>query len=453
MQTMNFSVEKNQIIRRWPRIERYQNSTLRYTPPSDFPANWASINGRPKIIRCWITLDEVWDYRTGDFDWNYQIGVNKYEGDKNHYDYDWPVTRPSETHFEDYLKSFAAMGDEAILNIRRYERETAEGLVSYETYEKVCEQVIEHCKKLCSNIVYIEVSNESEIKSFGGITIEEYMPLYDAICRAVSRLNKKHGWSLQVGGTAMTGVWYFKIWKDYLKALAADETPEKQIGFYSMHAYTPDNNQLAQMYNLHKAAIKELGLPDKPMFFNEYGTRRATGLLTDSLQNASETLTGILRGSDLAGMHIFPWCTFHNPELQMSYTQYLRQEDDTYVPTPNGQAMTILHGMLENELRLVGNPDFRARATGQDDAVYAIVTNPSPDPLRVECTINGLNDGNVDVEMRQVDDKQNNTVTNPPCNALSVTERREQTVTDGSVTITSELPPYAFASWLIKEKA
>ena len=68
MQTMNVTVETERVVRPWPRIERYQNSTLRYTPPADFPAFWASVNGRPRIIRTWITLDEVWDYRTDEWD-------------------------------------------------------------------------------------------------------------------------------------------------------------------------------------------------------------------------------------------------------------------------------------------------------------------------------------------------------------------------------------------------
>ncbi|MBQ3126431.1 MAG: hypothetical protein IJC15_05105, partial [Clostridia bacterium] len=42
----------------------WQNSTLRYAPPEDFPAYLADRIGRAKIMRTWITLDEYWDYRT-----------------------------------------------------------------------------------------------------------------------------------------------------------------------------------------------------------------------------------------------------------------------------------------------------------------------------------------------------------------------------------------------------
>jgi hypothetical protein len=52
--------------------------------------------------------------------------------------------------------------------------------------------------------------------------------------------------------------------------------------------------------------------------------------------------------------------------------------------------------------------------------------------------------------MRQVDANQNNTVTGPPCKELAVTERRELTVTEDGAAIACELPPYAFAGWLIE---
>ena len=43
---------------------RWQNSTLRYAPPEDFPAHMAREIGRAALMRVWITLDEYWDYRT-----------------------------------------------------------------------------------------------------------------------------------------------------------------------------------------------------------------------------------------------------------------------------------------------------------------------------------------------------------------------------------------------------
>lgn len=99
----------------------------------------------------------------------------------------------------------------------------------------------------------------------------------------------------------------------------------------------------------------------------------------------------------------------------MSYTQYLRRADGSYVPTPNGQAQTLLHGMLQNGLKLTGDTHFRVRATGQDGAV------------------------------------QNNAVTSPLYTSLAITEHCELTVSEDGVTISRELPPYAFAGWHVQE--
>ena len=226
---MDFTVFRSQIVRTWPRIEKYQNSTLRYTPPKDFPEYWVKQNGRPKIIRVWVTLDEIWNCTDDTYDWNYQIGVDKL-GDKRYYPYDWPITRPSETHFEEYLTTYCAMAEEALLNVRRFEREISDGILSYDKYEEVVEKVIEHCCDLCPNIRYIEASNECEITNFGTLTVEEYMPLFCVVRRVVKRLNERRGWNLLVGGPAMTGSYTLKgRWHAWMKALS--ELPDTSIDF------------------------------------------------------------------------------------------------------------------------------------------------------------------------------------------------------------------------------
>ena len=45
----------------WKRPGRYQNSTLRFTPGEDFPAHLEKMIGRPLIMRCFVTLNDVWD--------------------------------------------------------------------------------------------------------------------------------------------------------------------------------------------------------------------------------------------------------------------------------------------------------------------------------------------------------------------------------------------------------
>jgi len=452
---VKLEVNASKSVRTWPRIEKYQNSTLRYSPPSDFPEFYEASHGRPKIMRCWITLDEVWDYRTDEYFWDYQIGVNRYKDDPNHYDYDWPSTVPSQTHFIDYLTSHSKHCDEVMFNIRRYERETADGIVSLDKYEEVVEKVISYYKELCPNIHYIEVSNESEIRAFGGITVPQYYELYKRVYRVVRRLNRKNNYEtpLRVGGTAMTSPMHHPhLWYRFLQLLANDTDSERMIDFYSAHDYHPDISRLSSFYNMHHAWIKELNLPNVPIFFNEYGTVGATPILTDSLKNASGTLSGMILGSKLEGMYIFPWCTYHNPNMQMSYTQYLQLDNGKYVSTPNGNAMKMFSMLKEYELESSGRNQNRAVATGDGVSVAVLVTNPTNKPMAVDIMLKQIPHSRVTITKYLVDTRHNNRLTGQTCNELMLTDRWNEWVRkeDAGIDIDEVLDKYGFCLWLIE---
>ena len=74
---MNIVIDAATVLRAWPNVEKYQNTTLRYTPNTDFPEVMEEIIGKPDIIRLFVTLDEVWDYRTNEYHGNYLIGENR----------------------------------------------------------------------------------------------------------------------------------------------------------------------------------------------------------------------------------------------------------------------------------------------------------------------------------------------------------------------------------------
>ena len=124
---------------------RWQNSTLRYAPPIDFPEYLAETLGRAEIMRVWITLDEYWDYRTGEFYPDYDIGVKRYPTEELHYPYDWKniVPAPSGTRFRDYLTTHAAQAERLLLNVRRLEREVSDGVIGYDQYEEIFERAVE----------------------------------------------------------------------------------------------------------------------------------------------------------------------------------------------------------------------------------------------------------------------------------------------------------------------
>ena len=422
---MKLTVNSNNILRKWPRMEAYQNSTLRYTPPKDFPAFCATKIGAPKIIRTWVTLDEVWDYRTDTYNWDYDIGVNNYVEDKNHYMYDWHITVPLGQKFIEYLHSYCEPAEEVMFNIRRFEREVADGLMTIEKYEEVVYNVIEYYKNIEPKICYIECSNEVELTSFGGITIDEYYPLYQATYRACRRLNAKYNYDipLKVGGFGMSGgvARLNNIWYQFLQKLASDTDPDKMIDFYSMHSYAPTYWRVFEFAVKHKNIVKRLGLPDVPLFVDEFGTNRTTGVLEDSLKNASGNLAGMILASQLENTYIFPWCTFHNPKLQMSFTQFLDLGDGKYASTPNGNAMMALHWLAENEVEIWEYAESKAVACADDEKVTMIVTNPTDEPLEVDITINGLTGYKAKVTRYLCDANINNCVTGEPCEEYAPT--------------------------------
>lgn len=442
-------------VRTWPRVERYQNSTLRFAPPAEFPAFWSEKHGRPKIMRCWVTLDEVWDYRTDEYFWNYRIGVNRYEDDPHHHEYDWGSTVPSDVRIQTYLAAHSEHCEEILLNLRRYEKETERGIVSLDKYEEVVERVIAYYKDLYPNIRYIEPCNESDYLCFGGIDTGHYYKLYTRTYRAVRRLNERHRYEipLEIGGTAMNAVMDRPHrWREFLQYLADDQDERRKLDFYSMHDYNGHPNRMKVFYEMHHAWIKELGLPDLPIFVDEYGFTQTTGVWTDSLKNASGVLSAIFLSTQLPGMHIFPWCTFHNPSYQMSFTQYLLLDDGQFASTPNGNAMRMLHMLKTNQLEMLGEHRHRVVATGDDTGYAVLATNPSDKPMAVDLMLRGMPYDKVTITEYRVDALHNNRLTGPACTELGLTNRWNEWVrgSEKGIDLAHVLEPYGFTLWLVE---
>ncbi|MGG6311960.1 hypothetical protein [Paenibacillus macerans] len=441
--------------RTWPRVERYQNSTLRFAPPADFPAFWAGKHGRPRIMRCWITLDEVWDYRTDEYFWNYQIGVNRYVDDAQHHEYDWGATVPSEVHIQTYLSAHSEHCEEILLNLRRYEKETDQGIVSLDKYEEVVERVIEHYKHLYPNIRYIEPCNESDYLRFGGIGTGHYYKLFTRAYRAVRKLNERHRYEipLEIGGTAINAVMDRPhLWREFLQHLADDQDERRKIDFYSMHDYNGHPNRMKAFYDMHHAWIKELNLPDLPIFVDEYGFTRTTGIWTDNLKNAAGVLSAMILSTRLPGMFIFPWCTFHNPAHQMSFTQYLLLEGGGFAATPGGNAMRMLYMLKTNELEMLGEHQHLVIATGDDTGYAILATNPSDKPMAVDLMLSGIPYGQVTVTEYRVDALRNNRLTGPASTELELTNRwnERSRESEQGFDIADVLEPYGFTLWLVE---
>jgi len=444
----------------------WQNSTLRYVPPVDFPAFLAGRVGKAKIMRTWITLDEYWDYRTGITYPDYDIGVMRYPVEQLHYPYDMSVIvpAPSGTRFVDYLTTHSQNAEELMLNVRRYEREVSDGIITYDQYEALFEQAVAYCKELAPNIRYIECCNEVDIEAFGLLTPQEYVNIYLRAHKAVTRLNEKHQYPipLELGGFAQAHTLQTRqMMIDVMKLLKASPIGDDPMAFYSYHLYNaPENRSLtaAGMLELtqltgveklklmianHNEMIADLQLPPRPVFIDELGRARATGLDGDCLHNAAGLITYLLafaRG-DLGDAYPFPWCTFHNPNLQISFTQYLLRGDGAYAATPNGIAIEMLHGMqgdiLESTVteNRAADPEYSAIALRNGAELQVLMVNTYCDSVPAAARLEGLEDGQYTVDVYRCDLFANNIVykRGKGDGTLKMTATVEYTVQDGKL--------------------
>lgn len=452
---MKITVDAKNPYRKWPHVERYQNTTLRYTPSPAFPKVMEKVIGRPSIVRLFITLDEVWDYRTNTYTLDYPIGVNRYKGDKNHYDYDWPLTVPSpvNAHIQEYLTSHASCADEVLLNIRRYERETTDGIITYEQYEEVFEKVVEFYKDLCPNITYIECCNEVELPQFGNLNMKDYYKLYQCAYRGITRLNQKHNYEipLKIGGFGLShGITHWHYWQEFLELLSRDK--EKVIDFYSMHEYHTNPQRIMEFCMRHQEIINELGLPDLPLLMTEYGLRVGVGDAgrPTNIQNASGEISGMILGSHYPNLKMFPWCTFHNPNQQIGRTMFILNKDNEYIPTPSGHTMTMFKMLGSHELMIEEYLENKAVATIDDERICVLVSNPGLVDNEIELVLNNLENGKYEVKQYMVNEYMNNCLTDPDSRSLQATGDFNFKVDENMLHIDEKMIGNAFCLWTIK---
>lgn len=451
---MKITVNTKNPYRKWPHVEKYQNTTLRYTPSPDFPKVMEEIIGKPDIIRLFVTLDEVWDYRTNEYFWDYPIGVNRYIGDEKHYYYDWPLTVPSpvNAHIQEYLVSHANCSKEVLLNLRRYERETIDGIITYQQYEDVFKNVVEYYKDLCPNIVYIECCNEVELEQFGKLNMKEYYELYKCAYRSITQLNEEHKYErpLKIGGFGLShGITHWHYWQEFLELLSKDS--ERIIDFYSMHEYHTNPLRIMEFYLRHEEMITELGLPNLPLLMTEYGLRVGIGDAgrPTNLQNASGEIAGMIIGSHCSNLKMFPWCTFHNPNQQIGRTMFILNNENKYIPTPSGHVMTMFKMLGSHELMIDEYLENTAVATIKDDKICILASNPKKEADKLFILLNNLDNKSYELVEYMVDKNTNNCLTDPTCHFLEVTERSIIKVDNNSISINKDMLDESFCLWVL----
>lgn len=481
---MKIQVQTNNVLRPYCDPTGWQNSTLRYAPKVDFPAFLANRLGKAKIMRTFITLDEYWDYRTDITYPDYEIGVMRYPIEQLHYRYDLGMTVPSPygTRFEDYLVSHSRHAQELLLNVRRYEREVSDGIITYDQYEDVFYRAVEYCKSLAPNIRYVECCNEVDIAAFGLLNAEEYVKIYLRAHKAITKLNEKYNYEipLELGGFAQAHpLQNWQLMLDIMKLLQESEIGADPMAFYSYHLYNaPENRNLTlsdrteliklsgveklkKITKNHWDMIEKMGLPKKPVFLNELGRARATGADEDSLYNAAGILTYLIAfcNGEYGEAYPFPWCTFHNPNLQISFTQYVDKGDGVYAATPNGIALEMLHSMHGQQVATTVSECFgrdvqeSAIAVADGDEVFVLCVNTSPDSDPAYITIEGIENGTYQVDSYICDLWENNVVYKRGLGdgTLKVIKKRQAEVTDGVLTDRTTLDRNSFVLVKIKK--
>lgn len=476
---MKVQVSTNKSLGPYQDPTRWMNSTLRYVPPVHFPEFLENRLGKPEIMRVWITLDEYYDYRTDTTYPDFEIGTMRYPIEELHYPYDMKiiVPAPTGTRFKDYLTCHSKHAKTLLLNVRRYEREVSDGIITYDQYEKLFSDAVEFCKSLAPNIRYIECCNEVDIANFGLLNADEYVKIYLRAHHAIGLLNQKHNYEipLEIGGFGMAHpLENFPLMEGVMEQLKESEIGDDPMAFYSYHMYNnpadrslyngghPEKTGLSGIQKLqtifrqHEAMRKRLHLPDKPVFLNELGRARATGLDGDSAYNAAGLISYLIAFScgEFGNAAPFPWCSFHNPELQMSYTQYLhRKESDDFVATPNGIAIEMLHSLQGDRLETIvsqlpwEDSEFCAIAVQNGAETAVLATNPTTESMPLFLEINGLTDGPYRVQVYSLNLMDNNIVykKGKGTGKLELTKESVVTAQNGTLLLTELYDKHCFS--------
>ena len=229
------SVDCNQTLDGSPSLWGHVNVSRRAPPPVELCGVIEKEFGRPKVTRCWLMLDQMWDYRTDTYRFNYEINKDYYEGDPNKKRYG-VVGIATGLHYYDYIDSVSAHSDVVLLNIRRYEQEVLTGMLSFEKWKEVFKAAVRHYKQRCPNLRYIEVLNEPTAKNQSNLgSIEHYYDFYRRAYEAVNELNAElkpdcRCWLAAVRDSARR-----KRAPD--PRFARDSSPHKRLDFLSFHHY------------------------------------------------------------------------------------------------------------------------------------------------------------------------------------------------------------------------
>ena len=466
------TIDASHYIRRFPRLPAGRNTSLQKAPAPVLAEVSEREYGKARITKCWLNLDEMWDYRTRQYDFNYRIGVHKYDDVKEKHPETWGSVKETNVRFHDYLRAFGKHSDEVMLTIRRYERDILDGKlgVTMADWKEMFKKAVVHYRQMCPNLRYIEVCNEYALSGFIGCTAEEYYEFYKTAYQAVNEANEELGLKNEsrvlVGGPAVTGDIVAQM-DSFFENFSKDTSPSKRLDFVSWHEYGKSYHGTALREGQVQGLLASHGIPvAKPMFVTEHDpVHGRLGTHELNLVNGAGLVKSLYFSSVYSpGMTIMPWVQYHIREIQTQFMWFDGpNEPDTRADElrmlPSGCSMKLLSMHKEWEIAVDNSldRDELVLASIQNDglAVHAINYGETRD-VRIQIAglprvFTALGSGRFRFVKYQIDETHSNGVADPSYSGgPQEVDQGILAAEDGSVTLTNaELMKNGILMWIL----
>ncbi len=428
------TIDASRYFRPFPDLVAYRNTSIQKAPAPVLAEVSEREFGKAKVTKCWLNLDEMWDYRTRQYNFNYQIGVHKYDDVPDKHGETWGSVSETNVHFHDYLRAFGAHSDAVMLTIRRYERDILDGKlgVTREDWKTIFKNAVKHYKGVCPNLRYIEVCNEYALRGFIGCTASEYYQFYQLAYQAVGEANEELGLTgedrLLVGGPAVTGDIVNKL-NLFFANFSEDEPPNKQMGFVSWHEYHNHYAATAHREAQVKGMLALHGLPeDVPFFITEHDPYHpAAGAREYNLINGAGLVKSLyFTNLHSPGIKIMPWVQYHIREIQTRFMWFdgpnepdTKAEELRMLPAGCSMKLLTMHQDWEIAVDNTIANDHIVLASVQDDGLIVQAVNYG-DPQKVRLRLDNLPTifsalaaGEVRVVRYLIDEQHSNCVAKP----------------------------------------
>lgn len=438
--TPRLTINATQTVRELPRFTGILNTSTVFAPPLELAGRVVKEYGRPRLTRCWLQLDEMWDYRDDTFHFNFKLGPDRYKGDPRRPKNYVPATAPPDYFYYDYMDRFTAISDEVLLNVRRYEKEVVAGAIPMAKWKQMLKTGLLHYKKRYPNIRYIEALNEYHLDHFGGLNDDQYYDFYRSVYQAVNEVNDElqPAIPLLVGGPNVTGKAFaaddpkqgpkrgdvgYRVYK-FFEHFAKDPDPRKRLDFLSFHDWALENHPAAtgNYVAILRGWLRENGLnEDLPLFDTEIGWAPSppkSAIPARSQRQATLVSTAFYVTRADRQITLFPWVLVHNPRMYISH--FILMPDGRL--TPFGAALKMWAMQKKNEVALEweGRPDRAYAIATTDGAGIAVQAwNDADGPVKAEAVLAKLPEaaaGSVWLREYRVDASNSNCLLDPASN-------------------------------------